>query len=130
MLIKTLILHSLLPCVVAIASSIVANESALRGSAADLEQGASKEASIFAGQIVNRAVKSERLPVKPAQPQANDKAPVRIPAHCKPPTDVLGRCFANLKVNPRSAPSFGRSLERRTLLELRMPVLRIGYGAG
>jgi hypothetical protein len=98
MLIKTLILHSL---VVAIASSIVANQSALRGSA--LQLGVSKEAGMFAGQTVNRAVKSERLPVKPAQPQANDKAPVRIPAHCKPPTDVLGRCFANLKVNSAAA---------------------------
>ena len=102
MLIKTFIMHSL-PFLVAIASSIVANQSALTSSGAALQAAVSKEAGVFGDQIVNRAVKSERLPVKPAQPRANGKTPVRIPAHCKPPTDVLGRCFATLKVNPAAA---------------------------
>lgn len=98
MLIKTLLVHSL-PYVLAVASSIVANHSDFGGSASVLQHSVSKDADIFAGQIVNRAMKSGRLLIKSAPPQAKDKAPVRIPMHCGPPTDVLGRCFAHLKVN-------------------------------
>jgi hypothetical protein len=101
MLIKTVPLHTL-PCVVVIASSMAANQIPWAAGAA-FQSDISMEAVVFNGQIVNRAGKSDRLPVKRAQPRANDIAPVRMPAHCKPPTDVLGRCFANFRVNQTAA---------------------------
>jgi hypothetical protein len=101
MLIKTLALHSL-PSVLAIAGSMVASQPDFRGSASAFQQGVSYEADTFAGQIVNRMAKSDRLQVKGARPQVEDKAPVRIPAQCKP-TDVVGRCFADLDVKLAAA---------------------------
>jgi hypothetical protein len=90
------------PCVVAITISMAAHQSLPSGTAA-FQSESSKEAIIFTGQIVNRAGKTDLLPVKRAQPSANDKAPVRTPAHCKPPIDVLGRCFASFRADQTAA---------------------------
>jgi hypothetical protein len=98
MLIKIFTLHSL-PCVVAIAGSMAASQSIPLAAGVAFQSDISIEAVTFAGQIVNRAGKSDRLPVERAQPRANERAPVWTPAHCKPPTDVRGRCFANFRLN-------------------------------
>lgn len=109
MLIKTLTLHSL-SYIVGITSSIAVHQVSLStATTARFQSETSTEAAITIGQIANRSVKSDRLPIKQAQLQANDKAPVQVPARiapdtkfktdCKPPIDVLGRCFADLGVN-------------------------------
>lgn len=64
-------------------------------------------------QIVNRSIKGDRLPIRQAKPQVNDNAPTQEPAQfrqnpkiktdCKPPIDVVGRCFADVRVNPKVA---------------------------
>lgn len=105
MLIKTLTLH-LLTYLVGITSSLAVHQVS---TAAGFQSDTSTKVAIITRQIVNRTVKSDRLPVKQAEPEANDKAPVQVPAHiapnpkwktdCKPPIDVLGRCFADLGVN-------------------------------
>jgi len=108
MLIKTLTLHSL-TYLVGISSSLAVHQVIpSSGSAAGFQSDTTKVA-IITRQIVNRTVKSDRLPVKQAEPEANGKAPVQVPARiapnpklktdCKPPIDVLGRCFADLGVN-------------------------------
>ena len=97
MLIKTFTLY-FLRCVVVIASSLAANQSTPRDAAA-FQPDISREMMAYTGQIVNRTGKSDRLSVKPVQHRANDKAPARISAGCRPPIDVRGRCFANLKVS-------------------------------
>ena len=113
MLIKTLTLHSL-SYIVGITSSIAMHQvTPSTGTTARFQSGTSTEAAIITPQIANRSVKSDRLPIKQAQPQANDKAPVQLPAQiapntkfktdCKPPIDVLGRCFADARVNHRVA---------------------------
>ena len=68
---------------------------------------------IFTRQISDRSLKSDRLPLKQAKRQANDKAPLQVPAQiapnpkvktdCKPPIDVLGRCFAEAGANQKNA---------------------------
>ena len=109
MLIKTLTLHSL-TYLVGITSSLAAYQVIpSSGTAAGFQSDTSTKVAIINRQIVNRTVKSDRLPVKQAVPEANGKAPVQVPAHiapnpkwktdCKPPIDVLGRCFADLGVN-------------------------------
>jgi hypothetical protein len=110
MLIKTLTLHSFL-YIVGITCSIVAVHQVILspGTAADFRSDTNTEAAIISRQIVNRSVKSDRLPIKQAEPQANDKAPVQVPAQiapnskfktdCKPPIDILGRCFAGARLN-------------------------------
>jgi hypothetical protein len=67
--------------------------------AAEYRSDVSSNAAAFAGQIVNRMGKSDRRPVIRAKSNANDKAPVRMLDHCKPPIDVLGHCFAALKAS-------------------------------
>jgi hypothetical protein len=57
----------------------------------------------------NRSIKSDRLPNKQAKPQVNENAPVQVPAqitpnpkfktYCKPPIDILGRCFADASLS-------------------------------
>jgi hypothetical protein len=99
MFIKTLTLYSL-TYIVGITSSIAVHQGSPRGAIADFQSDNR--------QIVVRSLKSGRLPVKQAEPHALNKAPVRVPAHtapnlkvkddCKPPIDVRGRCFANLRV--------------------------------
>jgi hypothetical protein len=110
MLIKTLTLHSL-TYLVGITSSLAVHQviPSVGITAGFPSDTSTKAAIITTRQIVNRRVKSDRLPVKQAEPQANDKAPVQVPARiapnpelkteCKPPIDVLGRCFADLGVN-------------------------------
>jgi hypothetical protein len=110
MLIKTLTLHSL-TYLVGITSSLAVHQVIpSSGTAAGFPSDTStKVATIITRQIVNRTVKSDRLSVKQAEPEANGKAPVQVPARiasnpklktdCKPPIDVLGRCFADLGVN-------------------------------
>ena len=109
MLIKTLTLHSL-TYLVGISSSLAVHQVIpAPGTAAGFESDTSTKVALINRPIVNRTVKSDRLPVKQAEPEANDKAPVQMPAHtapnpkwktdCKLPIDVLGRCFADLVVN-------------------------------
>ncbi len=105
MLIKTLTLHSL-TCLVGIASSTAVHQ------VARLESGSGTTAGITQ-QIANRSIKSDRLPVKQEKPQVNDKAPAQVPAqitpnlefksYCRPPIDILGRCFADAGVNHKVA---------------------------
>jgi hypothetical protein len=109
MLIKTLTLYSL-TYLVGISSSLAVHQVIPSSStAAGFQSDTSTKVAKVNRQIVNRTVKSDRLPVKQAEPEANGKAPVPVPAHiapnpkwktdCKPPFDVLGRCFAYLGVN-------------------------------
>ena len=113
MLIKTLTLHSL-SYIVGITSSLAVHQvTPSTGTTAGFQSGTATEAAIITPQIANRSVKSDRLPIKQAKPQANDIAPVQVPAQiapntkfktdCKPPIDVLGRCFADARVNHRVA---------------------------
>ncbi len=109
MLIKTLTLHSL-TYLVGITSSLAMHQVIPSlGTAAGFQSDTSTKVATTTRQIVNRAVKSDRLPVKQAEPQANGKAPVQVPARiapntklktdCKLPIDFPGRCFADLRVN-------------------------------
>jgi hypothetical protein len=109
MLIKTLTLHSL-TYLVGITSSLAVHQvTPSSGTAAGFQSDTSTKVEIITRQIVNRTVKSDRLSVEQAEPEANGKAPVQVPARiapnpklktdCKPPIDVLGRCFADLGVN-------------------------------
>jgi hypothetical protein len=105
MLIKTLALHSL-TCLLGITGSMAVHEVNFSDTAARFQSGTGTTA-IVTQQIVNRSIKRDRLPIKQAKPQANDK--VQVPARiapnlkfktdCKPPIDVLGRCFADARVN-------------------------------
>jgi hypothetical protein len=84
-------------------ASIMPSEAAAR-----LESGTGTT-TVITQQIANRSIKSDRLPIKQAKPRVNDKAPLRVPAQitpnpkfktdCKPPIDILGRCFADARVN-------------------------------
>jgi hypothetical protein len=97
MRVKPLTLHCL-PYVLVIAGSISADQ-IMPDRAANYRSDVSSNAAAFAGQIVNRSGKSDRRPVNRAKSDTNDKAPIRMPEHCKPPIDVLGRCFAALKAS-------------------------------
>jgi hypothetical protein len=109
MLIKTLTLHSL-TCLVSITSS-VAVQQAIPSDTAERFQSGTGTIALFSQQIANRSAKSDRLPIKPAKPQVSDKvqAPTQIAPNpklktdCKPPIDVLGRCFADARVNHKVA---------------------------
>ena len=111
MLIKTLTLHSL-TCLVGITSSMAVHQVMPSEAAARLESGTGTTA-VITQQIANRSIKSDRLPIKQAKPRVNDKAPVQVPAQitpnpkfktdCKPPIDILGRCFADARVNHKVA---------------------------
>ncbi len=111
MLIKTLTLHSL-TCLVGITSSVAVHQ-VIPSDAAARFQSDTGTTAIISQQIVNRAIKSDRLPIKQAKPQVNDKAPIQVPAQiaanpkfktdCKPPIDILGRCFADARVNHKVA---------------------------
>ena len=93
MRINSLTLYSL-PYVVSVASlAIVAHQvvPSLRTPLLDT----STKSAVISGQVVNRSLKSDRLPIKQTVPQAN--VPNRkIKNDCnKPPIDVIGRCFAD-----------------------------------
>ena len=108
MLIKTLTLYSL-TYILGITSSLAVHQViASPGTAARFQPGSGATA-IITGQIVNRSVKRDRLPIKQPTPQASDKPRVQVPGQivpnpksktdCKPPIDVLGRCFADALAN-------------------------------
>jgi hypothetical protein len=109
MLIKTLTLHSL-SYLVGITSSVAVQQAIPSDTAARFQSGTGTIV-LFSQQVASRSAKSDRLPIKPAKPQANDK--VQVPAQiapnpklktdCKPPIDTLGRCFADARVNPKVA---------------------------
>ena len=116
MLIKTLTLHSL-TYVVGLTSSVALHQVIPSpGTAARFQPGTGTTA-IITDQIVNRSVKRDRSPIKQATPQANDKPPEQGPGQivlnpkfktdCKPPIDVLGRCFADALANYKTAVSVG-----------------------
>ena len=63
------------------------------------------KSAITSGQVVNRSLKSDRLPIMQAGPHANDKGNIKVPVRiapssevknvCEGPIDVNGRCFAD-----------------------------------
>jgi hypothetical protein len=99
--IKSLALYSF-PYLVGAASLVVAAHevapTALRF------QDKNTKSAIISSQVVNRSLKSDRLPIMQAGPQANDKGNIRVPARiapspevnirCEGPMDLDGRCFA------------------------------------
>ncbi|QAU47248.1 hypothetical protein EAS56_13900 [Bradyrhizobium guangzhouense] len=101
MLTKTLTLHSL-TYLVGITSSVAVHQNALWSLGTDPAD---------ASQIVVRAAKSDRLPVKLTRSHARDTAPVRVPTRIKPgigdacqqPVDVRGRCFASVALSSQDA---------------------------
>jgi hypothetical protein len=105
MLIKTLTLHSL-SYLVGITSSVAVQQAISSDTAARFQFGTGTIA-LFSQQIANHSAKSDRLPIKPANPQAYDKVqePAQIAPNpkfktdCKPSIDALGRCFADARVN-------------------------------
>ena len=95
--IKNVTLYSL-PYLVGVASLVVAAHQA----APTLRfEDTSTKSAITSDQVVNRAVKGDRLPIKQAVPRANDKVPTRIAPspeikiECEGPIEVNGRCFAD-----------------------------------
>ena len=111
MLIKTLTLHSL-TCLLSITSSMAVQQVIPSDTAARLQSGTGMTATMTR-QTVNRSLKGDKLPIKQAKPPVNGQAPVQVPAQitpslkfktdCKPPIDVLGRCFADAGVNHKGA---------------------------
>ena len=113
MLIKTLALYSLV-YVAGITSSMALHQVIpSAGTVAGFQSRTGGGTPIFTRQIANRSLKSDRLPIKQAKRQVNDKAPLQVPAQiapnpkvktdCKPPIDVLGRCFAEARANQKNA---------------------------
>lgn len=110
MLIKTLVSYSL-TYVVGITSSVAVHHAVTSpGTAAGFRSDNATKAAVFTQQIVNRAGKSNRLPIiGQVGSQSGDKAPAQVPgkmapspklkANCAPPIDVYGRCFAIVRVN-------------------------------
>lgn len=114
MLIKTLTLHSLTYLVGITSSMAVHQVIPSPDTAARFQSGTT---AIITQQIANRSIKSDRLLIKQAKPQASDKAPVpeapaqgvpnsKFKTDCKPPIDVPGRCFADARVNHKVAYAF------------------------
>jgi hypothetical protein len=113
MLIKTLALYSLVYIAGITSSMAVHQVIPSAGTAARFQSGTGGGTPIFNGQIANRSLKSDRLPIKQAKRQVNEKAPLQVPAQvapntkiksdCKPPIDVVGRCFAGARANQKNA---------------------------
>jgi hypothetical protein len=110
MLIKTLTLHSL-TCLMGSTSSMAVHQ--VMPSETVARESGTGTTAVITQQIANRSIKSDRLPIKQEKPQVNDKAPAQVPAqitpnpkfktYCKPPIDILGRCFADARVNHKVA---------------------------
>jgi len=99
MLMKTLTLHSL-TYLVGITSSLAVHQVIpSSGTAAGFQSDTGTKVEIITRQIVNRTVKSDRLSKAPVQVPARIAPNPKLKTDCKPPIDVLGRCFANLGVN-------------------------------
>ena len=108
MRIKSVILYSL-PYVVGVASFLVAAHQ-VAPSLTTLRplSDTSTKSAIISGQVVNRSLKSDRLPIKQAVPQADDERQIKLPGQiapnqknktdCKSPIDVIGRCFADARL--------------------------------
>ena len=92
MRIRSLTLYSL-PCFVGVVSLVVAAHQA--APTALRFQDTSTESAITSDQVVNRSLKSDRLPIKQAAPQANDKGALTPSLEIKGPLDVNGRCFVD-----------------------------------
>ena len=98
MLIKTLTLHSLTSISWASQVQWRCTRSFLR------TQRHVSSPAMITQQVANHSTKGDRLPIKQAKPQ-----PIQVPAQitpnlefktdCKPPIDILGRCFADVRVN-------------------------------
>ena len=96
-----------LPYVVGVASFLVAaHEVAPSLTPLHLLSDASTKSPIISGQVVNRSLKSDRLPIKQAVPRADDENQMKLPGQIapnrkikndcnKPPIDVIGRCFTD-----------------------------------
>jgi hypothetical protein len=63
----------------------------------------SARSAITSYQVVNRSLKSDRLPIKQVGPETDLREYFKVPdrlvpkkndTDCKPPIDVRGRCFA------------------------------------
>jgi hypothetical protein len=103
---KTVIWHSL-TYTVGIASTMAVHQVS-PGSPADFQSGTTV-AVTTTGHIANRSAKSDRLPIKELKFRANDQAPPdlsrqnapnpKLKSDCKPPIDVIGRCFADVRVD-------------------------------
>jgi len=120
MLIKTLTLHSL-TCLVGITGSMAVQQVTPSPGTGGRFQSGNGAAAIITQQIVDRSIKSDRLPIEQAKLQTDDKAPLKVPAQsmpnpkfkadCKPPIDVVGRCFADV-AGPADVSSLGRNRRR------------------
>ncbi|MEK9280387.1 hypothetical protein MTR72_12155 [Bradyrhizobium sp. ISRA442] len=85
-----------LTCIVSLAGLIGAQQ------AFSYQADISAKAAIVVDQVANRAVKGDRLPAMRALPNRQNGllAPKsRFDANCKPPIDVVGRCFADARLN-------------------------------
>jgi hypothetical protein len=108
MFIKTFTLYSL-TYVVGIASTIAAHQVAPSPGSLAGFQSDRTEAATTPGQVANRSAKGDRLPIRELRFPTNDKAPPKqaeqstpnpnLKRDCKPPIDVIGRCFADAGVD-------------------------------
>ena len=106
MRIKSVTLYSL-PYVLGVASFLVAaHQVAPSLTTLRALSDTSTKSAIISGQVVNRSLKSDRLPIKQAVPRADDERQIKLPGQIvpnrkinidcnKPPIDVIGRCFAD-----------------------------------
>ena len=102
MRIKSLALYSF-PYFVGVASLVAATHEV--APTALCYQDTNTKSAITSGQVVNRSLKSDRLPIMHAGPQANDKGNITVPVRiapsskvknvCEGPMDVNGRCFSD-----------------------------------
>ena len=79
MLIKTLTLHSL-TCLVGITGSMAVQQVTPSPGTGGRFQSSNGAAAIITQQIVDRSIKSDRLPIEQAKLQTDDKAPLKVPA--------------------------------------------------
>ena len=108
MLIKTFTWHSL-TYIVGIASTIAVHQVVPSPRSPAGFQSGTTEAATTTGQIANRSAKSDRLPIIDSNSHTDDRAPpllseqntpkLKLKSDCKPPIDVLGRCFADARNN-------------------------------
>ena len=108
MRIRTLTLYSLV-YLLGITSSMAVHQVLPSADAAARLQSATGSTAALTQQIANRSIKSDRLPVKQANPKGDDKASLQVPAQitpnrkpmtdCKPLVDVPGRCFVDAGVH-------------------------------
>ena len=84
---KNLTLYSL-PYFVGVASLVVAAHH-VAPTAFRFQDDTSTESAIISGQVVNRSLKSDRLRIERAAPQANDKGQIQVPALAPSPRPVI-----------------------------------------